>query len=447
MGKRGKINLVLPKNNASRSDVDAVLKILKKHGGECDAATLHSELISHYQTLGKTLDNTTISHRSVTPRYFGLLTYDKSESKYMISEFGDYYISSNSWKDILDCIFLAISSVTFGKDNNAVSSNSIVEAPIVFLKMISDLGSASISELAIALFYMEVDKLSYQKAIKKIKGLSNVVDEAQKIKNKGAGKFFDPKFNLFFEDLKIVEKKPDNKYYLTDYVKKTFTYFINGLSAVNSFDENLETENTAKETKEIRDLISELVTSDINIKPIVGEKVITQVGKLRVKRVARRIGFKSKYSMFNELQKSQIGWLGEKYIYSLLQDYNSDIYNFVKIETDDAIDKIVWFNDGCTLDKKWEDQSVGHGCDLELITIKGRTIKFEVKSSYSRVPFFTATTNEVIEMGVSKKDYFLVKIDNLKELANSKSPNITLINNPINMLLNLSNIKEVSLYV
>ena len=96
-----------------------------------------------------------------------------------------------------------------------------------------------------------------------------------------------------------------------------------------------------------------------------------------------------------------------------MQDYNSDIYNYIKIETDDAIDKIVWFNHGCTFDNKWEDQSVGHGCDLELRTVKGRIIKFEVKSSYNRVPFFTATTNEVIEMGCSKKDYFLVKIDNL----------------------------------
>lgn len=446
MGKRGKINLVLPKNNASRRDVDAVLKILKNHGGECDAATLHSELVSYYQSQGKTLDNTTISHRSVTPRYFGLITYDKSEAKYMISEFGDYYISSNSWKDILDCIFLAISSVTFGKDNNAVSSNSIVEAPIVFLKMISDLGSVSISELAIALYYMEVDKMSYQKAIKKIRSLSNLAKETQKIKNNGAGKFFDPKFNLFFEDLEIVEKN-NNKYVFTDYIKSTFTYFINELSAVNSIDANLEIDNVKNEIKDIKDLISELVSSDINVKPIVDKKEISQVGKLRVKRVARRIGFKSKLSRFNELQKSQIGWFGEKYINSLLQDYSSDIYNFIKIESNDAIDKIIWFNDGCTLDKQWEDKSIGHGCDLELITIKGRIIKLEVKSSYSRVPFFTATTNELIEMGVSKKDYFLVKIDNLRELATGKSPNITLINNPIDMLLNLSNIKEVSLYL
>ncbi len=446
MGKRGEINLVLPKNNATRSDVDAVLKILKKYGGECDAATLHSELNAYYLSQGKIFDNTTISHRSVTPRYFGLLTYDKSESKYMISEFGDYYISSDSWKDILDCIFLAISSVTFGKENNAVSSNSVVEAPIVFLKMIVDLGAVSISEFAIALYYMEVDKMTYQEAIKKVKTLTDIGAEAQRIKDRGARKFFDPKFNVFFEDLEIV-KKVDNKYVLTEYVQKTFTFFINGLSAINSLDDNSESENTEKDTKEIKDLVSELVASDINVKPIVGEKVITQAGKLRVKRVARRIGFKSKRSIFNELQKSQIGWLGEKYINSLLQDYNSDIYNYIKIETDDAIDKIVWFNHGCTFDNKWEDQSVGHGCDLELRTVKGRIIKFEVKSSYNRVPFFTATTNEVIEMGCSKKDYFLVKIDNLKEIASNKSPNITLINDPINMLLNLSNIKEVTLYV
>ena len=91
-----------------------------------------------------------------------------------------------------------ISTITFGKDNNAVSSESNVNPPIVFLKMLKDLEVVSVTQFGCMLYYLEVLNNNYQSSINHIKNISDLIKEKNDIKNNGAGKFFDPKIHKFF---------------------------------------------------------------------------------------------------------------------------------------------------------------------------------------------------------------------------------------------------------
>lgn len=445
MGKRGSINLVIPKNDASKSELDKVLTILKNNGGQCDSATLHDELEKYYESLGKTLDATSISHRSVIPRYFGFVTKDGND--YYLTEFGDYYISSNNWKDQMDCIFLAIASVTFGRNNNAVASDSDIEAPNVFLKAVSDLGEATITQIGIILYKMEVEHLSYNDSIRYVRGLSNPSSIRQEIASKGGNKLFDLKFNLLFEDWHIVEKNEHGAYQLTNYVYNTFIYFIRDLSAHNDNTTTDIVSETIDSEPSIDDILKNIEEKERKYDGIFKNPNFMQTGKMRVRRISKRIGFKSRNKLLSENQCNKLGWLGEKYINDLLNSSLSELHSKLDLKEDEAISSIEWFNNGCTMDQNWKDQSVGHGCDFEVITTKNRTLQLEVKTSLSNTPFFSATTNELVTMATSKTNYFLIKIENLRALYNEEKPTITIVNNPIRILDNVGNIKEISLYI
>ena len=445
MGKRGNIKLVIPKNNASKTDVDAVLTILEKYNGKCSSIILHNELINFYSKTDQKFDHTTISHRSVTPRYFGLLTLNNGT--YELSEFGDYYIRATKPQDKIDCIMLAISSITFGRDNNGVSSDSNIEAPIVFLKLMADLKEVTINEVGIVLYKMEVDKLSYIDALNYILSCNNLQTEKLKVKENGGGKLFDLKFNLFFTDLGIAIKT-DNKYKLSKYMRDYYYYYIKDLSPFNTNIENDNKEIIAKnDTASLETILNYLSENQKTISPEIKVYNSPQTGKLKIKKLSKKIGFKNRNKIFNSKQLNQIGWIGERYIFNLLKSYNEEIIKLLNLKPNEKLENINWFNNGCTMDENWSDQSVGHGCDIEVETSQKRTIKLEVKTSFSSTPFFTATTNELISMSELKQNYFIIKVNNIKVLYDNQKPSVMFINDPINLLKNINSIKEISLYI
>lgn len=444
MGKHGAVNLIIPKNNFNKKDFELVLSILKDHGGEYKTSDLEAEISKYYSTKGHKLDSTSIIHRLVAPRYLGF-TYQDNDHCYL-SEFGDYYINSTNDNDKIDCIFLAMSSITFGKNNPGTASNSKVEAPNVFLKMLVDLGTATLNEFMIVLYLMEVKKLSYYDSINKVKGSPSLASLTDKAEKAGCSKFRDPKINIFFEQVGIV-KKDGNKYQLSDYVRDTYYYYLKDLSAVNEEKEEDKETIIGDGEPSIDDILRELANVERKYDGSFIDSPLPHTGGLRIKRVAKRIGFKSKSKLLSENQNNILGWLGEQYINNLLNNLKSDIRSHIKLENSETISNIEWFNKGCTFNADWRDQSVGHGCDIELTTNKKRKILVEVKSSLSSTPFFSATGNELLTMSENKENYYLIKINNVGALYKNEKPSIAIINNPIRLLESIYNIKDISFYL
>jgi hypothetical protein len=50
-------------------------------------------------------------------------------------------------------------------------------------------------------------------------------------------------------------------------------------------------------------------------------------------------------------------------------------------------------------------------------------------------------------MQENKNNYYLVKIENIKALYENKKPSIVIIKNPIRLLENIRNIKDISFYL
>ncbi len=445
MGKKGKVNLIIPKNDFNKKDFELVLQILKNHGGQYETSKLEDEINDFYvEHERRSLDRTSVIHRLVAPRYLGF-TYQENNNCYL-SEFGDYYINSHNLHDRIDCIFLAMSSITFGKNNPGTSSDSRVEAPNVFLKMLADLGTATLKEFMVILYLMDVKELSYSAAIEKIRKNSNLTNLAVEAETAGCRKFKDPKINIFFEEVGLVEKE-GFEYQLSEYVRNTYYYYLKDLSAVN---EDIEEDKSIYESPSeptINDILEELAKNQRKYEGDYFEPSLTQTGKMKIKRVARKIGFKTRNKILNEAQCNKLGWLGEQYIKDLLSNPDSDIRNHIKLEKNESISEIVWFNEGCSFDSNWEDQSVGHGYDMELITNNNRKIMIEVKSSLSNTPFFSTTNNELLTMAENKNNYYLIKVENIKALYENKKPSIAIVKNPIRLLENLRYIKDISFYL
>ena len=445
MGKRGEVNLIIPKNDFNKKDFELVLQILKDHGGQYETSKLEDDMSQYYAIHEhRTLDRTSVIHRLVAPRYLGF-TYQDNTHCYL-SEFGDYYINSHNLHDRIDCIFLAMSSITFGKNNPGTSSDSRVEAPNVFLKMLADLGTATLKEFMIILYLMEVKELSYYAAIDTIRGQSDLTNLTAEAESAGCRKFRDPKINIFFEEVGMVEKD-GSEYQLSEYVRNTYYYYLKDLSAVNEDIEEDESIYESPSEPTIDDILEELAKNQRKYEGEYLEPSLTQTGHMKIKRVARRIGYKARNKLLNEAQCNKLGWLGEQYIKELLSNLESDIRNHIKLEKNETISDVVWFNEGCSFNADWIDQSVGHGCDIELTTNKDRKIMVEVKSSLSNTPFFSATNNELLTMAENKNNYYLIKVENVKALYENKKPSIVIVKNPIRLLENLRNIKDISFYL
>lgn len=160
-----------------------------------------------------------------------------------------------------------------------------------------------------------------------------------------------------------------------------------------------------------------------------------------------------------------LGWNGEEYIAHLLKEHDKDFLKAIGVSPDEDY-TFEWFNDGfldaededtvvTTTDgffifefiKKWEDKSVGEGCDIRLTTESGEIIDIEVKTSRGTYPFFNMTSVEMQEMEKMGKHYFLVKVNNFGRLLKCSSPDIIVINNPFDKLFHPKQMKEATFVI
>ncbi|WP_412768007.1 protein NO VEIN domain-containing protein [Halobacillus yeomjeoni] len=105
---------------------------------------------------------------------------------------------------------------------------------------------------------------------------------------------------------------------------------------------------------------------------------------------------------------------------------------------------IEWFNKGFENNENHTDLSLGYDIGINL---GHRFIKLEVKSSFQDAGYYKITRNELMEMASTGKEYFVLKVNSLKELSGSGKINITVEKSPLwRYLEDLSRIKSMEVY-
>lgn len=172
--------------------------------------------------------------QSELTRYFGLVQYDYSKpGKAKITDRGIRFYNAylqNNTKLQLDIIMDSIFNLSFGRNNTAIqSSDSDVDAPKLFLKSITDLGSITTKGLAYLLYVTHNLKINYFDAIIE---LNKSDDTEREIPIEVSNKYRDVKFTSFLTSIGIT-KIVDGKYQLSDYIKENYLSKIQKMSIYN----------------------------------------------------------------------------------------------------------------------------------------------------------------------------------------------------------------------
>lgn len=97
--------------------------------------------------------------------------------------------------------------------------------------------------------------------------------------------------------------------------------------------------------------------------------------------------------------------------------------------------------------KKWDDKSVGKGCDIIINFENGKKIYLEVKTSKRTYPYFNMTSVEMQEMEKKSEEYVLIKVNNIEKLLLDKSPDVIVITNPFDKLFHPNRMKEATFLI
>lgn len=176
----------------------------------------------------------------------------------------------------------------------------------------------------------------------------------------------------------------------------------------------------------------------------------------------RKNVFEKVKSAYTPNQVMKLGWSGEEYITYLLKIKDKTILDELSIPLGTNFD-VEWFNEGVQDAeselvntsgisgvpyienvKKWDDKSVGKGCDIVVTLDSGEELYIEVKTSKREYQYFNMTSIEMQEMECKKDKYFLVKINNFERLLKEKSPDIIVIKNPYKELFHPKHMKEAT---
>ncbi len=216
--------LIMPKNEGRLDFFDESIQFISENGGIMKT----DEFVAKEQQVHPGLDTTSCYHKIVMARYFGLVLFNNYSSYYFLTESGSKYSKANNNNKKIDAILNALTAVTFGRNNNAVSSDSDIEAPIVMLKAIAAMGSASMTQIGLILYHMDKKEMTLSDAINEVLKCEYISAFRKKLTESQNSKYFDVKFNKLFEELGIVDKNQGN-YVLSQYVKEKHLDFINNL--------------------------------------------------------------------------------------------------------------------------------------------------------------------------------------------------------------------------
>ena len=445
-------NLILLKNSGKKSHVDEVVSYMYHINHSIPLKSFVSYYQEEMKKSGIGSSETGTYHKTVLPRYFGLLEKDKNNIS--ITSLGKAYHIGNI-EEKIEVIFTALQTLRFGRYNNAVSSNSDVEAPLMFLKSIVVLGSITLNEFGCLLYLTHNMNKSFAEAIEtllKYKKENKVLDLRDHLKELELGKYFDPKFNVFFTDLGIVscDKKKNytipskilSKYRDTilnfDVIKVDISDTTQNICSTNDYSMSLNNEIS----NSLNEFSSSITTnSNINVK-----KANTSYSNDTTLNKSSKFSHTKNNIELDSSVRSNLGWNGEKLIFDNLKN-STDFLSYLNLKENEVIEEITWYNEGFEIIEDWVDKSIGYGHDI-LIKTNLRLLYVEVKTSYGSTSYSSATTNELKLMFNEGENYYLFKISNFKNWKSStKKIDIIIENNPIESILNINRIKELVFYV
>ena len=77
MGKKGNIKLILPKNSGNKQHLDDAIDIVYTNHGQISSSKFRDKMVELMKKRNVGTDPTSVIHKSVMPRYFGLLKLEQ----------------------------------------------------------------------------------------------------------------------------------------------------------------------------------------------------------------------------------------------------------------------------------------------------------------------------------------------------------------------------------
>ena len=177
----------------------------------------------------KSDDASMLNKQDELARYFGLIDYLPSQKIRTITKKGLSFLdaheeSNNRTKQEIIENTITDRNFSFGKDNCAVPrSESILQPPVIFLRLIQELGSISIKEFGYALVDENKDFQEIIDDISEFRWNESEINIPEEYKNK----FNDPKFPKFLEEIGVLvsTKSGNTKIYFFDEFNENLPFY------------------------------------------------------------------------------------------------------------------------------------------------------------------------------------------------------------------------------
>lgn len=198
------MKLTMPKQYGGVDRNLFLLKILKQKGQLQNSEV--QQLMKNEFLQEKSEDGSMLNKQDELARYFGLIDYSLSQKIRTITKKGLSFIDAHeeshkkTKQEIIEST-ITNNSFSFGKDNCAVPrSKSILQPPVIFLRLIQELGYITVKEFGYAL-------------IDENKNFQETIDDLSRFRWDGTeinipkeyeNKFNDPKFPQFLEEIGIL---------------------------------------------------------------------------------------------------------------------------------------------------------------------------------------------------------------------------------------------------
>lgn len=233
----------MPKQTGTLKALNASLKILyNNRKKEYVSNDKFKELIIEELNFPKDKqDPAKLVKQSEMARYFGLSGFYKKnfDRKQKILPAGIKFYETKSNNEKISIIFDQLKKISFGKNTAAVKdSKSIIDPPKLYLKAIYELNYIEKNEFSLLLYRTANEKKTFKEGIIEIIKCREKKTKVPTVPIKYINKYSDFKFNVFFEELKIL-KLINKKYYLTFYINENYLESISNLSIYND-TKNLE---------------------------------------------------------------------------------------------------------------------------------------------------------------------------------------------------------------
>ena len=152
--------LIMLKNDGQIESFDETIRVVYENGGTIKTDDFKDAI----KRIHPHLSSTSCNHKTEASRYFGFVLANNNTHLLFLTELGYKYYKATTQNKKIDIVINSLKAVTFGRYNNAVNSDSDVEAPVVMLKVIARLGTASMTEIGLILYYMDTEGITLSDA-------------------------------------------------------------------------------------------------------------------------------------------------------------------------------------------------------------------------------------------------------------------------------------------